>query len=222
MSEGERDLVSEKQGDGIGAQAKRRKDIEEMGEEAIGAEIKKTEETLRETVGASGSRSQRSGFGSLSLTMAVLLGGQVSAFTAYDCSNSSNIIESYSLLEPDACAASDKAGEVEKTVYGEIVQIKQDQIILIFRCQVIETIVSQYCVHWCSAGITRYIWFREPKALEAWECRQARTHGKVVIGGRTVQATIGATMSHTMFLSGTMDDDSNCEAGIISFPTGRP
>jgi hypothetical protein len=94
MSEGEGDLLSEKLGDGIGAQAKRRKDIEEIGEKAIGAEIKKTEETLRERVGASGSRSQRSGLGSLSLTMAVLclLGGQVSAFTTYDCSNSSNIM----------------------------------------------------------------------------------------------------------------------------------
>jgi hypothetical protein len=111
--------------------------------------------------------------GSLSLTMAVLwlVGGQVSAFTAYDCSNRSNIVELYSLLEPDACAVSDKAGEVETTASGEIVQIKQDRIIPIFRCQVIKTIVSQYCGHWCSAGITRYIRFREPKALESWECR---------------------------------------------------
>ncbi len=82
-------------------------------------------------------------------------------------------------------------------------------------------IVSQYYGHWYSTGITRYILFREPKALEAWECRQARTHGKVIIGGRTVQATIGATMSHAMFLSGAMDDDSNCEARIISFPNGK-
>jgi hypothetical protein len=86
---------------------------------------------------------------------------------------------------------------------------------------VIETIVSQYCGHWSSAGITRYIRFREPKALEAWECQQARTHSKVLIGGHTIQAAIGATMSHAMFLSGAMDDDSNCEAGIISFPNGK-
>ncbi len=100
-----------------------------------------------------------------------LVGGgrQVDAFTAYDCSNRSNIVESYSLLEPDACAVSDKTGEIETTVYREIVWIKQDQIIPIFRCQVIETIVSQYCGHWYSIGITRYIRFKEPKALEAWE-----------------------------------------------------
>jgi hypothetical protein len=29
--------------------------------------------------------------------------------------------------------------------------MKPDRIILIFRCQVIETIVSQYCGHWSSA-----------------------------------------------------------------------
>jgi hypothetical protein len=32
---------------------------------------------------------------------------------------------------------------------------------------------------------------------------------------------IQATMSHVMFLSGAMDDNSNCEAGIISFPNGK-
>jgi hypothetical protein len=74
------------------------------------------------------------------------------AFTAYDCSNRSNIVESYLLLEPDACAISDKTGEFETTMYGEIVQMKQDQIILIFRCQVIETIVSQYCDHGLQLG----------------------------------------------------------------------
>jgi hypothetical protein len=72
-------------------------------------------------------------------------------------------------------------------VYREIVQMKQDRIIPIFRCQVIEMIVSQYYGHWSSAGITRYIQCRKPKAL-GLECRQARTHGKVIIGGHTIQA----------------------------------
>jgi hypothetical protein len=38
-------------------------------------------------------------------------------------------VESYSLLELDACAASDGNGEIETVVYGEIVQIRQDRII---------------------------------------------------------------------------------------------
>jgi hypothetical protein len=149
ISESERDCLSKKLGDRPGVLAKIRKEIEEMSEEDMGSEIKKTEEILRERAGATSLRSRKSGLGSLPLTMAILclVGGQARAFTADVCSNRNNIIESYSLLEPDAFAASDKAGEVETTVYGEIVQIKQDCMILLFRCQVIETIVSQYCGH---------------------------------------------------------------------------
>jgi hypothetical protein len=85
----------------------------------------------------------------------------------------------------------------------------------------IETIVSQYCQHFSSAGVTRYIRFREPKLLEAWECHQARKNGKVVINGRTLQAKVGAMVSYAMFGSGAMDDDSNSETRIISFPNGK-
>jgi hypothetical protein len=98
----------------------------------------------------------------------------------------------------------DGNGEMETVVvYGEIVLIKLDRIILIFRCQVIQTIVSQYCSHWSSAGVARYIQFREPKPVEEWECRQARTRGKVVLSRHTIQATICAAMSHAIFLSET-------------------
>jgi hypothetical protein len=117
--------------------AKRRREIEEMDEEGLQAEIKKTEETVRKKVEVSGPKNQRSGMGSLPFTMAILClvegGGQVDAFTTYDCSNRNNIVESYSLLER-LCRVSDKTGEVETTVYREIVQIKQDRIIPIFRC----------------------------------------------------------------------------------------
>ncbi len=40
----------------------------------------------------------------LVLMLFCLSGQAVKGFTAYDCSNRSNIVESYSLLEPDACA----------------------------------------------------------------------------------------------------------------------
>jgi hypothetical protein len=62
MSEEERDLLSEKLGDGIGVRAKRRKEIEEMGEEDIQVKIKKTKDN-RERVEASWSRSRGSGMG---------------------------------------------------------------------------------------------------------------------------------------------------------------
>jgi hypothetical protein len=56
--------------------------------------------------------------------------------------------ELYSLLEPEACPTSDGNREVETVVYREIVQIKQDHIIPIFRCEVDETNISQYWGHW--------------------------------------------------------------------------
>jgi hypothetical protein len=129
--------------------------------------------------------------------------------------------EHYSLLEPDACANMGKEGEVETTVYREIVQIKQDRMISIFRCIVIETIISPYCGMFSAAGVATYIRFREPRTLEAWECHQARRSRKIIINSRTFQGKIGATASHSMFLAGGLDDKSNCEAGIISFPNGQ-
>jgi hypothetical protein len=155
----------------------------------------------------------------LPLVMLLCLSGQtVEGFTDYDCSNKSNIVESYSLLEPDACANMGKESEVETTVYGEIEQIKQDRMISVFRCIVIKTIISQYCGMFSAVGVARYIRFWEPRTLEAWECRQARKSGKIIINGRTFQGKIGATALHSMFLAGGLDDKSNCEVGIITFP----
>jgi hypothetical protein len=86
------------------------------------------------------------------LMLLCLSGQAVEGFTAYDCSNRSNNVESYSLLEPDACANMGKEGEVEKTVYGEIVQIKQDRMIPVFRCVVIKTICVAVLRHVLSSG----------------------------------------------------------------------
>jgi hypothetical protein len=215
LSEKEKDDLSERLGDGEGAQAKRRKRIVWMSIRELEAEIEETEKAcVRNGI-------RRAGCLPLTLAILCLTEGLAKGFIAYDCSNRSNITELYSLLEPDACANMGKEGEVETTMYREIVQIKQDRMIPVFRCVVIETIVSQYCRHFSSAVVTRYIGFREPKTLEAWECCQARKNGKVVINGRSFQAKIGSTASHAMFLSGALDDDSNCETGIISFPNGK-
>jgi hypothetical protein len=115
-----------------------------------------------------------------------LMVSSADAFIAYDCSNRSNVVESYSLLEPDACANMGRDGEVETTVYGEIVQIKQDRMIPVFRCTVVETLVAQYCGMFSAAGVTRYIRFRELKPLEAWECQKARKNGLLAINGRVI------------------------------------
>jgi hypothetical protein len=156
------------------------------------------------------------------MLMLLCLSGQVvEGFTAYDCSNRSNIVESYSLLELDACANMSKEGEVETTVYGEIVQIKQDRIISVFRCIVIETIISQYCGMFSAAGVARYVRFREPRTLEAWECRQARKSGKIIINGKTFRGKIGATASNSMFWPAGLTTRAGARSASSPFPTDR-
>jgi hypothetical protein len=215
MTEEELNDLSEQLGDGTGAQAKRRREIEQMSAAEMEAEAEEVQKEIKRRRGKRASRLP------LVLMLLCLSGQAVEGFTAYDCSNRSNIVESYSVLELDACANMGKEGEVVTTEYGEIVQIKQDRMISVFRCIVIETIISQFCGMFSAAGVARYIRFREPGTLEAWECRQARKSRKIIINGRTFQGKIGATASHSMFLAGGLDDKSNCEAGIISFPNGQ-
>jgi hypothetical protein len=198
---------------------KRSKEVIDMTIEEMEAEIQETNEAIR--------KRQRRGLGLIlkplwMLTVfACLMGSPVAAFTAYDCSNRSNVVESYSLLEPDACANMGRDGEVETTVYGEIVQIRQDRMVPVFRCTVVETLVAQYCWMFSAAGVTRYIRFRELKPIEAWECRKARTSGLLTINGPVVSGKVGATSSHTMFLSGGLDDESSCEVGMVTLRDGK-
>ncbi len=215
MTERELDNLSEQLGDGLGARARRREEVERMYLAEMEAELRGVQEEIRRR------RNVGTGWLPLMLMLLCISGHPAAGFTAYDCSNRSNIVESYSLLEPDVCANMGKEGEVKTTVYGEILQIKQDRMIPVFQCIVIEAIISQYCGMFLAAGVARYIRFREPKTLEAWECRQARKSGKIIINGRTFQGKIGATASHSMFLVGGLDDESRCEIGIVTFPNGK-
>jgi hypothetical protein len=102
-----------KMGDEPAARAKRRREIEEMSEKDMLVEIKKTQADVRERVDCACQRRQESSLGKLPLAMmmlclVVIQSRLADAFTTYDCSNRSNIVESYSMLEPDACAVSDK------------------------------------------------------------------------------------------------------------------
>jgi hypothetical protein len=138
MSERELDTLSELRGDGIGARAKRRREIKQMTLEEMEAEFGEVQAEIN--------RRRRAGMGWLPLTLVLLLcftRQVVDGFTSYNCSNRSIVVEAYSLLEPDACANMGKEGKVETLVYGEIVLIKQDRMIPVFRCIVIETLISQ-------------------------------------------------------------------------------
>jgi hypothetical protein len=108
MSEGELDTLSELLGDETGGRAKRRREVEEMTIEEMEAELREVKAKIR--------KRRRAGTGWLPLTLALLMCLTVSlveGFTAYDCSNRSNIMEAYSLLEPDAFANMGKEGEIQ-------------------------------------------------------------------------------------------------------------
>jgi hypothetical protein len=94
-------------------------------------------------------------------------------------------------------------------------------MIPVFRCIVIETLVAQYCGMFSAEGVTQYIRFRELKPLEAWECRQARLSGQIHINGKVLKGKIGATASHSMYLTGRLDDESRCEVGVVTLPDGK-
>ncbi len=122
--------------------------------EEMEAEIQETNELIRKRM----RRGMELMLKPLWMLMCLMV-SSADAFTAYDCSNSTNVVEAYSLLEPDTCANMGKDGEVETSVYGKVAQVKQDRMIPVFRCMVIETLVAQYCGMFSAAGVKRYIRF---------------------------------------------------------------
>jgi hypothetical protein len=98
MTEEELDCLREQLGDGTGAWAKRRREIEWMSIAEMEAEAEEVQEEIKRRKGRKASRLP------LVLMLFCLSGQAVKGFTAYDCSNRSNILESYLLLEHDSCA----------------------------------------------------------------------------------------------------------------------
>jgi hypothetical protein len=66
----------------------------------------------------------------------------VQGFVAKDCANSTNRVDVYSLLEPAACPTTQRHHKVERTIFAEIIQMKQDRMVPVFRCSVIESVMS--------------------------------------------------------------------------------
>jgi hypothetical protein len=91
------------------------------GREVIDMAIEEMEAEIQETNGLIRKRRRR-GLGLMlkplwMLTMLTcLMGSPADAFIAYDCSNNTNVVQSYFLLEPDTCANMGKDGEVETSM----------------------------------------------------------------------------------------------------------
>jgi hypothetical protein len=100
--------------------------------------------------------------------MLVMLAGlpECAAFRAYDCNNQSSQIEQYSLLDPEPCGNMEKVHAIERELYGEIVQIKKEQLVQITRCTATQTIKSVYCGFQSHSGPERYTKFHDPIVIE--------------------------------------------------------
>ncbi len=100
----------------------------------------------------------------LTASLASLAG--VEGLQAYDCSNSSNPVDMYSLLDPEPCPDVAMDHVVERMMHGEIVQMKRERLIRITRFHVVESVTSQYCGWQSRAGVVRYLKFRCNKTLD--------------------------------------------------------
>jgi hypothetical protein len=137
----------------------------------------------------------------------------VTAFMAYDCSNSSNVVEAYSLLEPAPCHASGFEHRYERIISAEIIQQKRERTVPVFRCHVLESVFSQYCGHSSAAGVTRYLKFREPLLVNPTDCAAAKDkNGNITINGKVFSARIGSRTSHSFFMAGSLDAKHKLDA----------
>jgi hypothetical protein len=142
-------------------------------------------------------------------------------FGAYACANTTNRVDGYSLLGPAAFFTTEDHHEVEWTILGEIVQMKRNCTMPVFCCTVIESVMNQYCGFNSAGGVVHYLTFREPRRVEAQECRAAKEKGKMAVGGQQFRVTPGTTISHSTFLHSYLTDGSYCETGVLELPGGR-
>jgi hypothetical protein len=157
----------------------------------------------------------------LMMTLLFCMSAPAQAFVAYDCVNGSNVVEAYSLLEPAQCSVSSFEHRFERAVNVEIVQQKRERTVSIFRCHVVESVISQYCGHSSAAGVTRYIRFREPLLVEPEMCRRAQmTDRNITIAGRVFRGNVGAMTSHSFFLAGGLDDGHHCSRETLRLGDG--
>ncbi len=126
----------------------------------------------------------------------------------------------YSLLEPAACPTTQHHHKVERTIFTEIIQMKQDRMVPVFRCSVIESVMSQYCGFNSAGGVVRYITFREPSRVEAQDCWAASVTHKLTVGGKEFRVTTGTTISRSTFLNGNLTDSSYCETRVLELAGG--
>jgi hypothetical protein len=144
LTEEELDSLSEQLGDRTGARARRRKEIEKMLMTEMEAEIEEVQKKIKK------GKPKGAGRLPLVLTLLCLMGNVVEGFTAYDCSNRSNIVDPTPCWNPTCAPTWAKRGRWRPRCKGDCYRDHRIPVL-------------------SAASVTRYIRFREPKTLEAWE-----------------------------------------------------
>jgi hypothetical protein len=98
-----------------------------------------------------------------------------------------------------------------------IVQLKKERLIHTTRCQVYETIQTQFCGFQSRAGATRYIKLREALNMEPANCRLAEKTRRIKINGKEQVIQIGVSTSFHTYLKGGVDINNNCEVGTYEY-----
>ncbi len=149
--------------------------------------------------------------------MLVVLAGlpECAAFRAYNCNNQSSQIEQYSLLDPEPCGNMEKVHAIERELYGEIVQIKKEQLVQVTRCTVTQMVKSVYCGWQSRTGPERYAKFHDPIVIEPADCRMAAKTGRFKLIGKDYPFKMNVRNAVIVHLVGSLDNYGNCEVGLF-------
>jgi hypothetical protein len=89
------------------------------------------------------------------------------------------------LLDPEPCGNMDKVHAIERELYGEIVQIKKEQLVQVTTCIASQVIKSAYCGFQSRSGVERYKKFLKPIVIEPATVDWPRRQGGSSSTGRT-------------------------------------
>ena len=134
---------------------------------------------------------------------------ECTAFRGYDSNNQSSQIEQYSLLDPEPCGNMEKVHAIERELYGEIVQIKKERLVLVTWCTATQTIKSVYCGFQSRSGPERCAKFHDPIVIELADCRQAAKTGRFKLNGKDYPFKMNVRRLVVINLVGGLDNVGN-------------
>lgn len=130
----------------------------------------------------------------------------VFGFTAYDCSEPERV-KQYDLLSAGECEDT-KPGLVERSMWGEVVQLKETFHITAYSCYVVVTTSQQHCGMFSHAGIQRHQNFRQVINIEPQLCRAARDTKTIILDQKTFNVTANVRNYFNTIVSGHFDEQS--------------